>query len=180
MKSGFPVAVMALLVLCGGVARAAEPEMELCQSKTENAVIRAANCDLAIRLGNLSNDQMIVALYNRGQTALASEKPDRAEADFDAVLKLNPNDKEALLGRAISRRHLKQYDSSLADFDALLAQNFEPAAKIYLERSKTHLLAGNKEKSLSDLRQAKELDPDNPEIADRLWRTERLMQQETK
>jgi len=180
MKSGVAFGLIGLL-LSMAPARAVETEMELCQSTAENTVIRAANCDLAIRLGDLSKEEMIVALYNRGQSALVAEHADRAVADFDAVLKLNPDDKEALLGRAISRRQLKQFDGSLADFDALVAQtNGQPAAKIYLQRSMTHYMAGNKQKSLVDLRRAKELDPKDPVIADRLWKTERLIEQEGK
>ncbi|MSP43463.1 MAG: tetratricopeptide repeat protein [Alphaproteobacteria bacterium] len=180
MKSGLSFAVAGLL-LCMASAAAAESEMELCQSTAENTVIRAANCDLAIRLGGLSKEEMIVALYNRGQSALVAEQADKAVADFDAVLKLNPDDKGALLGRAISRRQLKQFDGSLADFDALLAQNnSQPDAKMYLQRSMTLYMAGNKQKSLADLRRAKELDPADPAIADRLWKTERLIEQEGK
>ena len=40
-----------------------------------------------------------------------------------------------------------------------------------------HML-GNKEKSLADLRQAKALDPKDPVITDRLWKTERLYKQQ--
>ena len=179
MKSGLPLGVIGLLLSLAS-AGAAEPEMELCQSKTENTVIRGANCDLAIRLGGLSQEQMIVALVNRGQSALAGKRMENAQADFDAVLVLKADDREALFGRAMARRQLKLFDGALADLDALVALNYQPAAKIYLQRSITHFMAGNKEKSLADLRRAKELDPGDPAIADRLWKTERMIELEGK
>jgi tetratricopeptide (TPR) repeat protein len=179
MKSALAIAVIGL-VLGAASAGAAETEIEVCQSRTENVVIRGANCDLAIRLGGLSQDQMIVALFNRGQSLLAAERAEKAMADFDAVLVLKPGDKEALFGRAMSRRHLKQFDAALADLDTLAGQDYQPAAKLYLQRSMTHFMAGNKEKSLADLRHAKELAPDDPVIADRLWKTERILELESR
>lgn len=177
MKVGSYCAVIGLLFFAT-TAVAGEAEFELCQGASENAVIRTANCDIAIRMGGLSNEQMIVALFNRGQAALASEKPDKAREDFDAILKLAPDDEKALFTRGIAHRQLKQYEDAIADFDRLLALNYQPAAKIYLNRSMAYHLLGNKEKSLADLRQAKALDPKDPVITDRLWKTERLYKQQ--
>lgn len=170
--------VLAGLLLGATTARAGEAEFELCQGTSENAIIRAANCDIAIRMGDLSTDQMIIALYNRGQAFLTSEKPAQALEDFDAVLKLAPDDKLALYTRGIARRQLKQFDGAIADFDRLLTLNYQPAAKIYLQRSMAYHLKGDKEKTLADLRQAKALDPADREITDRLWKTERLYKQQ--
>ncbi len=177
MKSISTIAIFGLVFLTT-TAMAGEDEFELCQSKAENLVIRAANCDIAIRLGELSKEQMIVALFNRGQANLASEKPGIALEDFDAVLKLAPQDTEALFTRGVARRQLKQYDAAIADFDRLLALNYQPAAKIYLHRSMAYHLLGNKEKALADLRQAKKLDPADPVITDRLWKSEQLYKQQ--
>jgi tetratricopeptide (TPR) repeat protein len=177
MNVGSYCAVIGLLFFAT-TAAAGEAEFELCQGTSENAVIRAANCDIAIRMGGLSNEQMIVALFNRGQAALASEKPNKALEDFDAILKQAPDDQVSLFTRGIARRQLKQYDGAIADFDRLLALNYQPAAKIYLNRSMAYHQKGDKEKTLADLRQAKALDPADPVITDRLWKTERLYSQQ--
>ncbi len=177
MKVGSYCAVIGLLCFAT-MAVAGEAEFEVCQGTSENAVIRAANCDLAIRMGGLSNEQMIVALFNRGQAALADEKPDKALEDFDAILKLAPDDTKALYTRGIARRQLKQFDGALADFDRLLTLNYQPAAKIYLNRSMVHFLTGNKEKNLADLDTASRLAPNDREITDRLWKTKRFYDQE--
>lgn len=179
MKSAFAFAVIGLL-LAAASASAAETEFEVCQSRTENVVIRGANCDLAIRLGGLSQDQMVVALFNRGQSLLAAKRAENAMADFDAVLVLKPDDKDALFARAMARRHMKQFDAALADLDTLAGQDYQPAANLYLQRSLTHYMAGNKEKSLADLRHAKKLAPDDPVIADRLWKMERILELESR
>ncbi|MGK2872918.1 MAG: tetratricopeptide repeat protein [Alphaproteobacteria bacterium] len=170
-------AAMAGILLCAQAA-AGETEFQLCQGDAENPIIRAANCDIAIRLGGLSTDQMVVALYNRGQAYLTSQKPAPALDDFDAVLKLNPDDLMALFTRGIARRQLKQYDGAIADFDQLLALNYQPAAKIFLNRSMVYHLKGDEEKTLADLHKAHELDPQDPVIKDRLWKTERLYKQQ--
>lgn len=179
MKRTFIRALTGLLMFAA-LPAVAQSEIELCQSDTENSVIRAANCDLALRLGELSSEQMIVALYNRGQASLLAEQPAKALEDFEAVLKLQPGDKDAILGRAISRRQLKQFDGALADIDLLLAQNYQPAAKLYLQRGITHFMDGNAGQSLADLRKAKELAPDDAVIADRLWKTEQFIKQKGK
>ncbi len=178
MKFASHIAITGFL-LYAAAATAGEAEFELCQGKSENPVIRAANCGLAIRLGGLSTEQMIVALFNRGQASLTSEQPGKAIEDFDALLKLAPDDKEALFTRGIARRQLKQYDGAIADFDRLLTMNYQPAAKIYLHRSMAYFQSGDKEKTLADLQQANALDPKNPVIMDRLWKTERLYSQQS-
>ena len=113
MKAGFHIVPSLACCCLQQQPSRREAEFELCQGASENAVIRTANCDLAIRMGGLSNEQMIVALFNRGQAALASEKPDKALEDFDAILKLAPDDKKALFTRGIAQRQLKQYDDAL-------------------------------------------------------------------
>ncbi|HAK62265.1 MAG TPA: hypothetical protein DCO82_03385 [Alphaproteobacteria bacterium] len=163
----------AALLLSGG-ALAGEAEFEACQGPAENAVIRAANCNLAIRLGGLSREQMIVALFNRGQAYLTTERPATALPDFDALLELEPDDKDGLMIRAITRRQLKDLDGALADLRRLEALNYQPAAQLYLNRSMVYHLKGERDKTLADLRKALELDPNNGIIKDRLWKTERL------
>ncbi len=177
MKPGIGI-ILAGLLLCATGAAAGQEEFELCQGTAENAYIRAANCDLAIRLGGLSAKQMSVALYNRGQAYLGMKQPDKAIGDLDAVLKMAPDDSEALLARAIARRQLKQYDGALEDFNRLISLNHQPAAKIYLQRSMVYHLTGDKENALADLRKAKALDPEDPVISDRLWKTERFYSQQ--
>lgn len=169
---------MAAMLFCATAAQAGEAELEQCQSEAENPNIRAANCDLAIRLGGLTPGQLSVALFNRGQAYLILSKPDQAMVDFDALLKLDPDDSEALFVRAIARRQLKQYDGAIADFDRLLTLNYQPAAMIYFNRSIAYYNLGDEKKTLTDLRQANVLDPKNRVIEDRLWKTERFYQQQ--
>lgn len=161
-------------------ALADEQSFRLCQSTTENPVIRTANCDLALRLGGLNPEQMIVALFNRGQAALASEHASQALEDFEAILKLDPDDAQALFTRAIAYRQMKQFEKSLADFDRLIEQNHQPAEKVYFQRSLTYYLMGNKQKTLSDLQMANKLAPNDRAIADRLWNVERRYSQQGK
>jgi len=171
------------LAVAGGLfhaplALADEAAFHLCQSTTENAVIRTANCDLALRLGGLNTDQQIVALFNRGQAALASSHANQALEDFEAILKLDPGDAETLFARAIAYRHLKQFEKSLADFDRLVEQNYQPAAKVYYQRSLVYYQLGDKQKTLSDLRLARRLDPNDRVISERLWNIERRYSQQ--
>lgn len=167
------LAVSASLLVAGGVL-GGESEFEACQGPAENPVIRAANCDLAIRLEGLSREQMIVALFNRGQAFLTTEQPAKALPDFDALLKLEPDDKDALMIRAITRRQMKDLDGALTDLSRLEALNYQPAAQLYLNRSMVHHLKGDQAKTLADLHRALELDPNNGIIKERLWKTERL------
>ncbi|MEQ1889250.1 MAG: tetratricopeptide repeat protein [Alphaproteobacteria bacterium] len=171
MKLGSHIAI-AVLLFSATTAAAGQAEYELCLGESANVIIRMANCDLAIRIGGLSDDQMIVALFNRGQTLLQDNQPGRALEDFDAILKLKPDDSEALYTRAIARRQLKQYPAAIADFDRLIAMGYQPLAKTYLQRSMAHYQAGNKEKTLADLHEANKLAPKDLEISDRLWKTE--------
>ncbi len=177
MKLGSYIAI-AVLLFSATTAAAGQAEFELCLDASANVIIRTANCDLAVRIGGLSEDQMIVALFNRGEALLVDNQPGRALEDFDAILKLKPDDGEALYTRAIARRQLKQYPAAIADFDRLIGMGYQPLAKTYLQRSMAHYQSGNKEKTLADLREANKLAPDDLQISDRLWKTERAYKQQ--
>lgn len=169
-----------IILLLAGAAQAGEAEFASCEGDVENSVIRVANCDLAIRLGDLSPQQLQIAQYNRGQAYLALQDAEKAMADFDALLEADPKDGGVLLLRGIARRQLKQLDAAIADFDRLLQLDYEPEAQVYLHRSMAYHLKGDKDKTLADLQKAQALAPEDKAIKERLWKTRRLYESEAR
>lgn len=165
--------LMAAILLLTDAAQAGETEFAQCEGKAANSVIREANCDLAIRLGDLSPEQLAVARFNRGQANLILQHPAKALEDFKLLVEQAPDDMGALLNRGIALRQLKQFDAAIADFDRLLQLNYEPAAQVYLNRAMTYFKKGDKENTMADLQKAQSLAPGDKVIADRLWKTRR-------
>lgn len=178
MKTHFQMGLIAILL--AGAAQAGDAEFALCEGDVENSVIRVANCDLAIRLGDLSAEQLRIAQYNRGQAYLTLQNPEKAMEDFEALLDADPQDGGALLLRGIALRQLKQLDAAIADFDQLLQLPYEPKAQVYLHRSMAYHLKGDKDKTLADLQEAQALAPEDRAISERLWKTRRLYENEAR
>ena len=92
-------------------------------------------------------------LMLRGHLYLEKRDPERAHSDFDAVLKIKPDDAEAHAGRAGADRQLGRFDSAIAEMDtAIAAKPYE--AEFYAERGLAYLLAGRRDSAITDFDEA--------------------------
>jgi tetratricopeptide (TPR) repeat protein len=65
----------------------------------------------------------VAAYCNRGSAYLEKKDYDRAIADYDQAVKLDPNDAAAYLGRGSAYLKKGDYDSAYADMEKVLQIN---------------------------------------------------------
>ena len=78
---------------------------------------------------------------------------DKAMADYEKAIALNPLDSEAYNNRGVAFAKIGQLDKAIADFDKAIALN-PSLSEAYLNRGRTHLMTNNKESAVSDLKKA--------------------------
>lgn len=115
--------------------------------------------DKALADGDLTPDQKLVALLDRGEAHGRLDHADLALADFTAALTLQPTSAYALLNRAGIYEFQKKYDLALADLDALATAR-PLLASTYRLRARVNALRGQLDKSRDDLRLLLSLMPD--------------------
>lgn len=107
------------------------------------------------------------AFYVRGAAYFGKGDLERAIADYDHAIRLNPTDKRALAYRALAYRIKGKLDGAIRDYDRIV--QLDPRdARAYRSRAMVYWEGGSFSQSLNDLDQAIWLDPKNPYSA--LWR----------
>src|SRR4051794_20904498 len=108
-----------------------------------------AGCTRIIEDGKQKPKGRGVALYNRGNAYVTKGEHDQAIADFDAALKLDPNNASILNNRGSARSEKGEGDAALADFDAAIKVNPRYAAA-YFNRANALAAKGETERALKD------------------------------
>jgi lipoprotein NlpI len=106
------------------------------------------------------------AYYNRGTAYQSKSDYDRAIANFDQTIALDPKDAVAYYSRGIAYKAKGDLDRAIADFDRAIAINPKYMAP-YFSRGRLNLFIGALPKALADLNQASELSPKSAYAA--LW-----------
>jgi len=78
-------------------------------------------CTAIIQSGNEATDPIAAAHYNRGFAYQLKRDFDRAIADFDQVIALNPNIAMAFNNRGLIYFDKRDYNKAIADFDQAIA-----------------------------------------------------------
>jgi tetratricopeptide (TPR) repeat protein len=97
---------------------------------------------------------------NRGVTQADLQQYERALADYDRAIALDPNDATAYSNRGNTHHALQQYAQALADFDRALVLDFNYATAYY-NRGNTHHALQQYAQALANYDQAIALDPDD-------------------
>lgn len=134
-----------LLALPGGDrAEALKALNELFSSKSlENLPVKAHGEALALR-------------------ATLQTDPEKARADFDAAIELEPNEASHLMARADFLRQQGKLDEAAADVEAVVAKNPDAAAA-FLARAQIEREQNKMNEALASLDKATELAPSAPE-----------------
>ena len=93
---------------------------------------------------------------NRGVSYFEKGQYDKAIADYNKAIEIDPKDARAYNNRGIAYGKKGQYDLSIADFNKVIEIN-PSDAEAYINRGHTHMKSGNKEKACSDWKRACEL-----------------------
>lgn len=94
----------------------------------------------------------------------AESAPEKALADFNAAIELDPTNPEYRLTRADFYNNQQKYDEAIADIDAVIEQHPE-AAGSYLVKSALYRQQGKYAEALATLDKAAELAPSAPGVA---------------
>lgn len=100
---------------------------------------------------------------NRGNTYLALGQNDRALADYQQTIQLDPQDATAYTNRGVTYSKIGQFDRSLADYDQALQLNPQ-YADAYFNRGNTYYKLQQHQLALADYSRVLNLDPTDSAI----------------
>jgi len=125
-----------------------------------NSIIEA--CSRMIESGLLDERQLVAAHSQRG-FYYATTQSDRALADYDAALKIQPNTPAVLTDRGWIRLEHDRANAGLADLNkAIELLEHSQSARARLYRASAFLMLKDSDKAVSDLDESQKIDPTNP------------------
>lgn len=119
--------------------------------------LRIDGCTAAIQSAR-TGENMSWAFYNRGIAHMKLSQFDRAIADFDQALKLDPDSTFALNNRGAALARKGEYDRAIADFNEAIRLDAQSATS-YNNRGTAYARTGQYDRALEDFEQAVRLDP---------------------
>jgi serine/threonine protein kinase/tetratricopeptide (TPR) repeat protein len=111
--------------------------------------------------------QLAGCLFNRGKAYAAWGRADRALADYDAALELDPTLGAAALNRAVLHYRDKRYADALRDLDLAGERGADPAA-VHYNRALVRLGQGDRPRALASVRAALDRDRSHKEARELL------------
>ncbi|MFF4352041.1 tetratricopeptide repeat protein [Streptomyces sp. NPDC001530] len=114
---------------------------------------------LLLNRGGLDARGQAVARMLRGLGHRVDRDFERALAEYEAALALDPELERAYYGRGVTRAELRDYEGAIADLDH--ADALSPGkARILFVRGDYHRITGHYEQALADLDRALAIDPE--------------------
>jgi lipoprotein NlpI len=98
-------------------------DAERCASITNNPDLAIQHCTKAIESGKFTGDPLAKLHYNRGIEWAAKTNYDRAIADYDVAIKLNPRVSDVFHNRGNAWGSKGDHDRAIADYDAAIKLN---------------------------------------------------------
>lgn len=120
-----------------------------------------AACTSLIESGKETPQNEVVDYVNRGNAYGRGGEFDRAIADYNEAIRLDPKKRVAYANRGVIYAAKGEFDRAIADqSEAIRLDPKDPDyAKDYANRGRAYLYSGALSKTLADLYQASELDP---------------------
>ena len=127
-----------------------------------NADASIAGCTNVLNRGKRETQSDRATAYNnRGWSYSQKDDHDRAIADYDEAIRLDPNFALAFVNRGWSYERKGQYDRALADYDEAIRA--DPKYSLaYNNRGWLRHLAGDYDRAIADYGEAIRLDPKDP------------------
>jgi tetratricopeptide (TPR) repeat protein len=117
-------------------------------------------CDDALEEGTLTAHEIGATYVNRGILHMRRGHVDRAIADFDAALRVDPNQPEAYLNKGAALLRMEGNESQAAElFTVALQRNTIRPAVAHFGRAVAHEAMGDFRAAYDDYRAASQLDP---------------------
>ncbi len=134
------------------------PDVAQCAKGGEPADARIAACTRAIASGKLSSKNLGFTYNNRGNAWGTKGQYDKAIADFDEAIRLNPQDAPTYGNRGHAWYRKNDYDRAIADYGEAIRHN-PLRADYHLVRGYTQFWLGRFAASLPDLTESLRLKP---------------------
>jgi hypothetical protein len=158
----------ALVVLAVAIAMLAispafaqtQRQLDHCANKDDSfaPALRIEGCTATIKQAAGTGENLSWAFYNRGIAYAKKGDLDRAIADFDQALRLDPDSTFALNNRGAAYARKGQYSEAIADFNEAIRLDPQ-SATAYNNRGTAYAKLGEYERALEDFEQAVRLDP---------------------
>jgi len=131
---------------------------ERCASISGNPDLAIKHCTMAIESGRFSGENLAKLHYNRGVEWAAKSNHDRAIADYDIAIRLNPRNGDAYYNRGGAWGNKGDHDHAIADYDVAIKLNpKDPAA--YSSRGFERAAKGEYSHAIADYGTAIRLNP---------------------
>jgi len=163
----FLLAMACAAVLGAGPARAVY-ECNPDNVSDPDIAIRACNVEIA------AGRSLAIAYYDRGLAWAKKNETDKALADYNASLKINPDYQNAYISRGNALKLKNRPDDAIADYDRAIRIDPSKAGLAYYNRGNSWRDKNENDKAISDYDQAIRLMPSyvNAYVArGNIWRT---------
>lgn len=141
--------VCLILAATGAHAQVTSDEA-LCTSITGNPDLAIKHCTAAIDSRKFTSVALALLHSSRGVEWANKGEPERAIADFDASLKLKPNDAAVHHARAVEFSVKGDYARAITDLDTTIKLN-PKAESAFFARGRTRFYMGDYKRAASDI-----------------------------
>ena len=153
----FRLLILAAIVLVGAPPASADRYSDCAQSADPDRRIRG--CTQILKRGKREGRRSRhAAHYNRGISYARKGQYDRAIADYDQAIKINPRDAMVYYNRGLAYHNKGQYDRAIADYTKAIEINPRDAM-VYTNRGIAYEEKKLRDKAIADYRAALKVAP---------------------
>ena len=157
------MAIASLLLVLPARAQQVQ-DWHVCQEKEKTTLgNHVRSCTAIIRSDRSSSKDKAIAYNNRGNILRDRGELDRAIADFDAAVRLEPKSADTYINRGIARYRRGDLDRAIADYDEAIRIDPSDIA-IFHDRGVMWQRNGELDKALIDLDRAVRMSFADPEV----------------
>lgn len=123
-------------------------------------------CTTAIQSGELSAEKLVPVMAKRGFAYYKNRNFDLAISDFNAVIRLDPNNARIYIARGMAYEYSERnYEETINNFNSAI--RLDPSnARYYNYRCWARILNGDAESALADCNKSLKLKPNDPNTLD--------------